>query len=186
MAAMPSRRTNAIVVCSMGAFALAGVTCVGLGIYASWRTVTFRLYAQSVKATVLGKNWGTERIRSMSLSQMRYTVDYQFQAPGGDLVKNSAYVSSSTWDQIKEGSPLRVYYRPANPRSNGLGRPWINWDAIIYFVIGCIFSGVGSIGVYVVRQDMATQRKPESARQQSRQLGGKHGKQRPATTRGSS
>jgi hypothetical protein len=179
MSFMPDRRAfNATVICFMGALALAGVTCLGLGIYSSWRTVTFRLNAQPTTCTVLGKSWGTERMSSPSISQMRYTVDYQFHTRGGELVKNSGYVSASTWDRIKAGDPLRVYYRPADPRSNGLGRPWIDWDAIVYFGIGCIFSGFGIIGEYVVVRDLVAERKAEARRQQSRQLGGKRGKQR--------
>jgi hypothetical protein len=171
------------VVCFLGAFALAGVTCLGLGIYSSWQTFTLRLKAQPATGTVLGKSSGIERTGSGS--DRRYTVDYQFQMHDGELVKNSGYVSASTWDRIKKGDPLLVYYRPANPRSNGLGRPWINWAAIIFFLVGCMFSGVGIIGTYVVVQDIVAQRKSGATRPQSRQLGGKRGKQRPATAHGS-
>jgi hypothetical protein len=159
----------------MGVLALTGAACLVWGIYSSWRTVTFRLHAQPITGTVLGKRWRTERMTSPSIRQTRYLIDYQFHAPGGEFVKGSDFVTASSWERAKAGDRLRVYYRPGDAHSNGLGVPLMNWDAIIFAPLWCLFVSIGIIGEYCIVKDLLSRRKAEPARH-AKQFGEKRGK----------
>jgi hypothetical protein len=114
---------------------------------------------------------------SPSIRQTRYLIDYQFRESGGELIQGSDSVTASSWERAKAGDRVRIYYRPGDAHSNGLGVPLMNWDAIIYALIGCLFVSVGIIGEYCIVKDLLSRRKAEPARH-AKQFGEKRGKRR--------
>jgi len=112
---------------------------------------------------------------SPSLSRTRYLIDYQFHAPGGELIQGSDSVTASSWERAKAGDRVPIYYRPGDAHSNALGRPLINWDAFIYALIGCLFGSVGIIGEYCIVKDLLSRPNAEPARH-AKHFGEKRGK----------
>lgn len=128
-----------------GIWLLAGlimlVVAVGMGIQEQqWRSD-----AVQTTGIVLTK----DIVPADSDSSTQYRVRFRFTTQDGSTVEGNQDVEVGTWEGLTERDPVEVYYLPSSPSSARL-EPGANvFMAVIFFLFGAVFGGIG--GVLVVR-----------------------------------
>jgi hypothetical protein len=136
-------------------FAAAGLACAGAGVYLEWRAAAFRRAALPTTGKVTSK-WRSSSYKSES--ETKYLVEYQFATPSGETLRNHDCVTYWWWHDAAPGRPVRVYYMPGSPHWNALGAPRIDWNGVIWLVVGCVFCLVGIGGGTIVLRDILGRR----------------------------
>jgi hypothetical protein len=126
-----------------------------------WLLAGVVLLVVAVGMALQERQWSSEAVETTGIvltkdiipadsdSSTQYRVRFRFTAQDGSTVEGNQDVEVGTWEGLTERDPVEVYYLPSSPSSARL-EPGANvFMAVIFFLFGAVFGGIG--GVLVVR-----------------------------------
>jgi hypothetical protein len=112
--------------------------------YERAEALQFETTAEASPGTVTEK-WQNFVVSRPGPTSSRHIAAYRFKTATGAVVDGTDEIDAATWDRIRRGDDIRVYYLPGAPRINHLrlqaaALSW-NWrHFVVVFCVGSLFA----------------------------------------------
>ena len=145
---MKTVATMAAVLLALGAIAWAFIS------YERAEAVRFEATAEVSSGTIMEK-WQVFAESRRRPTRNRYVLAYRFKTTTGAVVDGTDSIDPKTWNRLKRGDDIRVYYLPDAPRINHLRLQSavlndLNWAQIV--IVLCVVSVLAAGIILLLRR----------------------------------